>query len=124
MTALKKGLNALFQGGTVENESAAPTVMSLETLISYQEGSIVSRQIIKKETGNITLFAFAVGQGLTEHTSSFDALVQVLEGEAEVTISKKPFRLKAGDVILMPAQHPHALKAVKPFKMMLTMIRA
>jgi len=108
----------------VENESAAPTVMSLETLISYQEGSIVSRQIVKKETGNVTLFAFAAGQGLTEHTSPFDVLVQVLEGEAEVTISKKPFRLKAGEVILMPAGQPHAVKAIAPFKMLLTMIRS
>jgi quercetin dioxygenase-like cupin family protein len=108
----------------VENESATPTVMSLETLIAYQEGSIVSRQIVKKETGNVTLFAFGAGQGLTEHTSPFDALVQVLEGEAEVTISKKPFRLKAGDAILMPTGQPHAVKAITPFKMLLTMIRS
>ncbi len=105
--------------------STAPSsqVLQLAELVSYQEGSVVSRQITKAEAGNVTLFAFAEGQGLSEHTAPFDALVHVLEGEAEVTISGKPFRLKMGDVIIMPANEPHALKAVQKFKMLLTMIR-
>jgi len=92
--------------------------------VHYQEGSIVSREIIKRNTGNVTLFAFDVGQGLSEHTSPFDALVQLLEGEAEIVISGKPLRAKTGDFLLMPAQQPHALKAVSQFKMLLTMIRS
>lgn len=93
-------------------------------LIHYQEGSIVSREIIKRNTGNVTLFAFDAGQGLSEHTSPFDALVHLLDGEAEIVISGKPLRAKTGDLVLMPAQQPHALKAVSKFKMLLTMIRS
>ena len=93
-------------------------------LVSYQEGSVVSRQIIKQDKGNVTLFAFEVGQGLSEHTSPFDALAHVLEGEAEITISGKPLRVKAGEMVLMPANQPHALKAITKFKMLLTMIRS
>ena len=89
----------------------------------YQEGSIVSREIIKKTTGTVTAFAFDEGQGLSEHTAPFDALVQVLEGEAKITVAGKPYRLQGGEMLLMPAHQPHALKAVKRFKMMLTMIR-
>ncbi len=92
-------------------------------LVNYQEGSIVSRQITKAEAGNVTLFAFDINQGLSEHTAPFDALVHILEGEAEVTISGSPFQLKTGDAIIMPANEPHALKAVQKFKMLLTMIR-
>jgi quercetin dioxygenase-like cupin family protein len=92
-------------------------------LVNYQEGSVVSREIIKKPTGNVTLFAFDEGQGLSEHTAPFDALAQVLEGEAEITISGKQNRVTAGEMILMPAGQPHALKAIQPFKMILTMIR-
>jgi quercetin dioxygenase-like cupin family protein len=91
--------------------------------INYQPGSVVSRQIIKKGTGNITLFAFDEGEGLTEHTSPYDAFVYVLDGETEISISKKPFTLQSGDMIVMPANEPHALKAVKKFKMLLVMIR-
>ena len=93
-------------------------------MAAYQEGSVVSRQITKEDAGNVTLFAFDEGQGLSEHTAPFDALVHLLEGEAEVTISGAPFYLMAGDAIIMPANEPHALKAVKRFKMLLTMIRA
>jgi len=93
-------------------------------MVSYQDGSVVSRQITKADGGNVTLFAFDINQGLSEHTAPFDALVHILEGEAEVTISGKPFQLKIGDAIIMPANEPHALKAVQKFKMLLTMIRA
>jgi quercetin dioxygenase-like cupin family protein len=92
--------------------------------VSYQDGSIVSREIVKKPAGSVTVFAFDEGQGLSEHIAPFDALVQVLEGEAEITISGKTHHLKGGDLILMPAQQPHALKALRPYKMLLTMIRA
>lgn len=99
-------------------------VLQLTNLVVYQEGSVVSRQITKEEAGNVTLFAFEAGQELSEHTTPFDALVHILEGEAEVRISGAPFLLCAGDAIIMPANEPHALRAVKPFKMLLTMIRA
>ena len=92
-------------------------------LVSYQKGSIVSREVLNKKTGTVTAFAFDEGQGLSEHTAPFDALVQVLEGEVEITISKKPNRVKEGELILMPANQPHALKAITRFKMLLTMIR-
>jgi len=106
--------------------STAPVskVMHLPDLIAYQEGAVVSRQITKADAGNVTLFAFDQDQGLSEHTAPFDALVHVLEGEAEVTISGQPFVLNAGDVIIMPANEPHALKARQKYKMLLTMIRA
>jgi quercetin dioxygenase-like cupin family protein len=108
---------------SVESATSEPRVVSLAQLAAYQETSVVSRQLLKKEAGNVTLFAFAAGQGLSEHTAPFDALVHVLEGEVEVTISKKPFRLKAGEAIVMPANQPHALRAVTAFKMVLTMVR-
>jgi quercetin dioxygenase-like cupin family protein len=94
------------------------------TLVDYQPGSIVSREIIKKTTGKVTLFAFDAEEGLSEHTSPFDALVQILEGEADITIAGKPNRVGEGQLILMPANQPHALKAIKRFKMILTMIRS
>ena len=93
-------------------------------LVNYQDGAIVSREIVKKPTGTVTAFAFDDGQGLSEHTAPFDALVQVLEGEVEITISGKPHFLQGGELILMPANQPHALKAFKRFKMLLTMIRS
>jgi quercetin dioxygenase-like cupin family protein len=96
----------------------------LAELVEYQGGAIVSREVLKKKTGTVTLFAFAAGQGLSEHTAPFDALVQVLDGEAEITIAGKRHRLRAGELILMPANQPHSLKAARRFKMLLTMIRA
>jgi quercetin dioxygenase-like cupin family protein len=93
-------------------------------MINYQEGSVVSRTIIDKKAGTVTLFAFDEGQGLSEHTAPYDAMVHVLEGEAEVIISGKPFRLKRGEMIIMPANEPHALTAVTKFKMILIMIRS
>lgn len=97
--------------------------VNLATLVDYQNGSIVSREILKGATGRVTLFAFDEGEGLSEHISPFHALVQIVEGEAEITISGQPHRVTAGELILMPAQQPHALTAVKRFKMVLTMIR-
>ena len=97
-------------------------VLHIAELASYQEGSVVSRQITKENAGNVTLFAFDEGQELSEHTAPFDALVHVLDGEVEVRISNKPFHLIMGDVIIMPAGEPHALMAVTKFKMLLTMI--
>ena len=96
----------------------------LVDLIDYQEGSVVSKMIIQKEIGNVTLFAFDKDQGLSEHAAPFDALVHVLEGEAEITISGKPNTVKEGQIIIMPANDPHALKAVTKYKMLLTMIRS
>jgi quercetin dioxygenase-like cupin family protein len=100
-----------------------PQIVELASLVDYQDGAVVSREIIKQKTGTVTVFAFDEGQGLSEHTAPFDALVYVLDGEAEITISGKPFHLKQGEMIIMPANEPHALKAVKKFKMLLIMIR-
>jgi len=97
--------------------------LKLIELIDYQAGSVVSRTIIDEKAGTCTLFAFDEGEGLSEHTTPFDALVYLLDGEAEITISGKPHNLKAGDMILMPADKPHALRAQKRFKMMLVMIK-
>ncbi len=105
-------------------ENLTAQVLTLADLADYQEGSVVSRTLVKQEKGTVTLFAFDQGQGLSEHTAPFDALVQVLEGEAEVTIAGQPHRLQAGELIIMPADKPHALKAPRRFKMLLTMIRA
>ena len=105
--------------------STAPKseILHLVELVSYQDGSVVSRQITKADAGNVTLFAFDQEQGLSEHTAPFDALVHILEGSAEIQISGKAFRLETGDAIIMPANEPHALKASTRFKMLLTMIR-
>jgi quercetin dioxygenase-like cupin family protein len=99
-------------------------VMSVTALVDYQPGGIVSRQMVKKATGNITAFAFDAGQELTEHTSPFDALVQVVDGDAEISLSGQAHRVHAGEMILLPANVPHAVKAVSRFKMLLTMIRS
>ncbi len=98
--------------------------VKLIDLIDYQEGSVVSRTIIDKKTGTLTLFAFGEGQGLSEHTAPYDATVYLLNGEAEVSISGKNLRLKEGEMVIMPAGEPHALKALKRFKMMLVMIKS
>jgi quercetin dioxygenase-like cupin family protein len=99
-------------------------ISNMEGLVAYQDGSIVSKEIIKKSTGTTTIFAFDRDQGLSEHTAPFDALVYILDGEAEITIAGEPHQLKAGEMIIMPGGKPHALKAVKRFKMMLVMIRS
>ena len=105
--------------------STAPKseVLYIADLVTYNDGSVVSRQITKAEAGNVTLFAFDKDQELSEHTAPFDALVHVLDGETEIRISGKPFHLKTGDAIIMPADEPHAVKALTRFKMLLTMIR-
>lgn len=97
---------------------------NLADLVGYQEGSVVSKEVIKEAKGSVTLFAFDKGQGLSEHTAPFDALVYVCDGEAEITISGKVHRLKSGETIIMPADKPHALKAQERFKMLFVMIRA
>lgn len=96
----------------------------LNTLIDYQADSVVSRTIIDKTSGTITLFAFDIQQGLSEHTAPYDALIYIIEGEAEVTISGKPIRLRQGELTIMPANEPHSLSAVTKFKMFLAMIRS
>ncbi len=96
----------------------------LADMVNYQPGSVVSRTIIDKKTGTVTLFAFDRGQGLSEHTAPYDALVYLVDGKAEVTISGKARQVAAGEIILMPANQPHALKATSPFKMLLIMIKA
>jgi quercetin dioxygenase-like cupin family protein len=105
--------------------STAPKaeILKLASLISYQAGSIVSRQITRADGGNVTLFAFDQDQELSEHTAPYDALVHVLEGQVEIRISGKSFILADGEAIIMPANAPHALKAVEPYKMLLTMIK-
>lgn len=101
-----------------------PEVSRVVDLVSYQEGAVVSRIVVKREAGNVTLFAFDAGQELSEHTAPYDALVQVVDGDAAITVAGRPYRLGAGDMLLMPAHQPHALKAVSRFKMLLTMIRS
>ena len=98
--------------------------ISLVDMVDYQKEAVVSKTIIEKKTGTVTLFAFDQGQGLSEHTAPFDALVQVLAGEVEIKISGKSYNLKQGEIIIMPANEPHALSAVKNLKMLLTMIRS
>ena len=96
---------------------------SLVEMVAYQNGSIVSKEIIKKDTGTVSLFAFDKGQGLSEHTAPFDAIVQVLDGTANIRISGKDHSVSQGEFIIMPANEPHALNADTPFKMMLVMIK-
>jgi len=97
---------------------------ALADLIDYQVGSVVSRTVIDKTAGTVTLFAFDEGEGLSEHTAPYDALVYVFDGEAEVVIAGKPLLVKQGEMTIMPANEPHALKAVKKFKMLLVMVRS
>lgn len=98
--------------------------LDLKDLVSYQDGAVVSKTLIDKGKGTITLFSFDKGQGLSEHTAPFDAFVQVVDGTAEITISGTPHAVSAGEIIIMPADHPHSLRAVEKFKMLLVMIRA
>ncbi len=107
-------MNDIFEKGKI---------LTLEALVDYSEGGIVSKQILKSSAGNITLFSFDKGQGLSEHTAPFDAMVQILDGKAEIRIGGTPFLLRQGETIIMPANITHALSAVERFKMLLTMIR-
>jgi len=99
-------------------------ILNLNAMISYQDGSVVSKEILKKQTGTVTLFAFDKGQGLSEHTAPFDALVDIVDGQAKITVSGKPFIVKAGEMIILPANKPHSLKAEERFKMLLVMIKS
>lgn len=106
------------------NEKLSAQALNLAQLINYQEDSVVSRTLVNRPSGTVTLFAFGKGQGLSEHTAPYDALVYMVDGQADITIAGKTVRAGAGDIVLMPAQQPHALQAVTEFKMMLTMIRS
>jgi quercetin dioxygenase-like cupin family protein len=112
------------QQGQNKGEMPGAEVVCLADLVNYQEGSVVSRTIVKRATGTVTLFAFDDGQGLSEHTAAFDAIAYLLEGEAGITVSGKLLRTTAGEAVLLPANQPHSLKALSKFKMMLTMIRS
>jgi len=105
-------------------EHLGARVVRMADLVDYQVGSVVSREVISRKTGTVTVFAFDEGQGLSEHTAPFDALVYILDGEAEVTISGKRLSVKEGEMVIMPANEPHALKAVRRFKMALIMVRS
>jgi quercetin dioxygenase-like cupin family protein len=98
--------------------------LRLADLVAYQEDAVVSRTVIDKKVGTVTLFAFAKGQGLSEHTAPYDALVFIADGTAEITIAGNPLTAQAGDMVIMPANRPHALRATERFKMLLVMIRA
>ncbi len=98
-------------------------IFSMENSIEYSSGGVISKQVIKKQSGNVTLFSFDKDQGLTEHTSPYNAMVHLLDGEAEICIDGYPHHLKKGECIIMPAGLPHALHAIEPFKMVLTMIK-
>ena len=107
-----------------KREMPIAEVVRFLDLVNYQEGAVVSRTLVNRTTGTVTLFAFDDGQGLSEHTAPFDALAYLLEGEAEITVSGKPLRTTAGEAVLMPANQPHSLKALSRFKMLLTIIRS
>jgi len=108
----------------VKYMSENPEILDLDSLLDYQEGAVVSRMLLNKKMGTVTLFSFDKGEGLSEHTAPFDAIVYVLEGKVEIIISKKPYVLEKGQMITMPANDPHALKALERFKMMLIMVKA
>jgi quercetin dioxygenase-like cupin family protein len=108
----------------MSKEDLSGRIHEMITLVEYQPDAIVSRTVIDKPAGTLTLFAFDKGQGLSEHTAPFDAMVYLLDGTAEVTISGKPLTLKQGEMVIMPANRPHALKALNRFKMMLVMIKS
>jgi quercetin dioxygenase-like cupin family protein len=106
------------------NEFKRSEVFSYASSVDYAAGAIVSKTVLKKQTGNISLFAFDKGEALSEHTAPFDAIIQVVDGKGEVTIGGKPFILTTGETIIMPGGIPHSVKAVERFKMVLTMIRS
>lgn len=106
------------------NEFEKAKVFSFNDSVEYASGGILSKTVLKKETGNISLFSFAKGEALSEHTAPFDAIIQVVDGRGEILIGGKSFILEAGQTIIMPANIPHAVKAVEKFKMVLTMIKS
>jgi quercetin dioxygenase-like cupin family protein len=105
-------------------EELKSKILKAENLIEYQTGAVVSKEILRKSTGTMTIFAFDKGEGLSEHTAPFDAIVQVIDGKAEITISGNKNILEKGDMIIMPANEPHSLLAIERYKMILTMIRS
>ncbi len=107
-----------------KKENLAEKVIDPRSLVAYQPGSIVSRMLVYTKSGTITVFAFDADQGLSEHTAPYDAILQVLDGEALITIAETEYPMKAGELIIMPAKIPHAVHAITRFKMMLTMIHA
>lgn len=107
-----------------KSELTKEVPVDLKNHISYADGSVVSKTLVNKKTGTLTLFAFDAGQGLSEHTAPFDAVVQILDGQAEITIGGRKVNAQTGELIIMPANIPHALHAPQKFKMLLTMIRA
>ena len=107
-----------------KKEDLRGRALKAKDLVGYDKGAVVSRTIIQKPVGTVTIFSFDKGQGLSEHTAPFDAMVAILDGEAEVSMDRRPVKVKAGEFIIMPANRPHALKAVKKFKMALIMIKA
>ena len=109
---------------TMELENVNGDVRNLSDLVDYQDGAVVSRTLLKKQKGSVTLFAFDQGQELSEHTVPHDALVYLLDGEAEITIAGISHHLEAGDIIVMPGNQPHGVRATRRFKMILTMIRS
>jgi quercetin dioxygenase-like cupin family protein len=109
---------------TTVDDSLIARALTLADLVQYQAGAVVSRTLIDKQIGTLTLFSFDDGQGLSEHTAPFDAVVQIVDGAADVTIAGEVHRVTAGQMIIMPANIPHALRAAGPFKMLLVMIRA
>jgi quercetin dioxygenase-like cupin family protein len=114
----------MTRNNSASNKALMAQAAALAGLIDYQNGAVVSRTVIDKTAGTVTLFAFDEGEGLSEHTAPYDALVYIIDGEAEITISGKPVRVKQGEVTIMPANEPHALKAAKKFKMLLVMVRS
>jgi quercetin dioxygenase-like cupin family protein len=113
-----------MDGNKEQKSFAVAQVAKSVDLADYQEDSVVSRTIIDRKAGTVTFFAFDEGQGLSEHTAPYDALIYLLDGEAQIVISGKATRVEEGEMILIPAKKPHALRAVKKFKMILTMIRS
>ncbi len=114
---------AMKKDASPKEKLIGKTIM-LSDLVGYQDGAIVSREVINKKTGTVTIFAFDAGEALSTHSAPFDAMVYIADGEAEITIDDTPNHLKAGDMIIMPADHPHAVKALTKFKMLLIMIKS
>jgi quercetin dioxygenase-like cupin family protein len=123
-SATGRGVKMKCDKNGKETDNLTGQILELTRLIDYQNNSVVSRTIIAKKGCTVSLFAFDKAQGLSEHTAPFDALVYILDGQAEIIISGKSFHLKKGEMIIMPANQPHALKAIEKFKMLLIMARA
>ena len=123
ISAAKNFLFYFLIAGLIMTENMKSKILSFNDLIEYNDDAIVSKIIVNSEKGSITIFAFDEGQGLSEHTAPFDATVQIIEGEAEIIISEESFKLSMGNMIIMPANKPHAVKSITKFKMILTMIK-